>query len=182
MLAALTTGHKIGLAGAAVVFVGLALVSASKAWNLAGLKCALAVAGSERMAAELRRVPSHVRLHVGHLGVIGSVAAFAEGGEWLDELVAHLDGQRDRLAGLLAAELPGVRLVRPEAGYLAWLDCRAVGLGDDPSEVFLERGRVALSSGLPFGTEGKGFARLNFGTSGALLTEAVSRMRSALDG
>ncbi len=115
-------------------------------------------------------------------GVIGSVAAFAEGGEWLDGLVAHLDGQRDRLAELLAAELPGIRLVRPEAGYLAWLDCRALGLGDDPSAVFLERGRVALSSGLPFGAEGEGFARLNFGTSGALLADAVSRMRSALDG
>jgi cystathionine beta-lyase len=161
---------------------GLALVSASKAWNLAGLKCALAVAGSEHMAAELGRVPRHVRFHVGHFGVIGGVAAFTEGGEWLDGLVAHLDGQRNRLADLLASELPGVRLVRPEAGFLAWLDCRALGLGDDPAEVFLERGRVALSSGLPFGAEGKGFARLNFGTSGALLAEAVSRMRSALDG
>jgi cysteine-S-conjugate beta-lyase len=161
---------------------GLALVSASKAWNLAGLKCALAVAGSERMAAELGRVPRHVRFHVGHFGVIGSVAAFTEGGEWLDGLVTHLDDQRERLAELLSAELPDVRLVRPEGGYLAWLDCRSLGLGDDPSETFLERGRVALSSGLPFGAGGSGFARLNFGTSGALLAEAVSRMRSALDG
>jgi cystathionine beta-lyase len=161
---------------------GLALVSASKAWNLAGLKCALAVAGSERMAAELGRVPRHVRFHVGHFGVIGSVAAFTDGGEWLDGLVAHLDDQRERLAELLAAELPDVRLVPPEASYLAWLDCRTLGFGDDPSEAFLERGRVALSSGLPFGAEGKGFARLNFGTSGALLAEAVKRMRSALDG
>jgi cystathionine beta-lyase len=161
---------------------GIALVSASKAWNLAGLKCALAVAGSERMAAELGRVPEHVRYHVGHFGVIGGIAAFAEGGEWLDELVEHLDRQRNRLADLLAAELPDVRVVRPEAGYLAWLDCRALGLGDDPSEVFLERGRVALSSGPSFGAEGKGFARLNIGTSGALLAEAVTRMRSALDG
>jgi len=161
---------------------GLALVSASKAWNLAGLKCALAVAGGERMAAELGRVPRHVRFHVGHFGVIGGVAAFTDGREWLDALVAHLDDQRERLAGLLAAELPDVRLVRPEAGYLAWLDCRTLGVGDDPSEAFLERGRVALSSGLPFGVEGKGFARLNFGTSGALLAEAVKRMRSALDG
>jgi cystathionine beta-lyase len=72
--------------------------------------------------------------------------------------------------------------VRPEAGYLVWLDCRALGLGDDPSAAFLERGRVALSPGLPFGSQGKGFGRLNVGTSGALLAEAVTRMRSALDG
>ena len=53
----------------------------------------------------------------------------------------------------------------PQAGYLAWLDCRALELGDDPAAVFLERGRVALSSGPTFGEQGQGFARLNFGTS-----------------
>ena len=98
--------------------------------------------------------------------------------EQMDATIASLAALSD--AG--SAELPDVRLVRPEAGYLAWLDCRALGLGDDPSEVFLERGRVALSGGLPFGAEGKGFARLNIGTSAALLAEAVTRMRSALDG
>jgi cystathionine beta-lyase len=160
---------------------GLALVSASKAWNLAGLKCALAVAGSERMAGELARVPGHVRFHIGHFGVLGAITAFTEGVDWLDGLVAHLDRQRDRLAELLDAELPVVGLVRPEAGYLTWLDCRGLDLGDDPSEAFLERGRVALSSGLPFGEQGKGYARLNIGTSGELLAEAVRRMRSAID-
>jgi cystathionine beta-lyase len=76
--------------------------------------------------------------------------------------------------------LPDVRYVMPEAGYLAWLDCRALGLGDDPSAVFLERGRVALSPGPTFGEEGRGFARLNFGTSSGLLGEAVGRMARAL--
>ena len=161
---------------------GLALVSASKAWNVPGLKCALAVAASDRTANQLRRVPEHVRFHVGHFGVIANIAAYAGGGPWLDSLVAHLDAQRDRVAELLAAQLPDVRHVRPEAGYLVWLDCRALGLGDDPSAVFLERGRVALSPGLPFGSQGNGFARLNVGTSGALLADAVRRMRSALDG
>ena len=70
--------------------------------------------------------------------------------------------------------------VAPEAGYLAWLDCRALGLGDDPAAAFLERGRVALSSGPAFGEQGRGFARLNVGTSGAILAEAVERMASAL--
>ena len=162
---------------------GIALVSASKAWNVPGLKCALAIASSERMTDALRRLPEHVPFHAGHFGVLANIAAYADGGEWLDALVAHLDAQRDRVAALLAAELPDVRHVRPEAGYLVWLDCRELDLGDDPSEAFLERGRVALSPGLPFGSpQGKGFARLNVGTSGALLAEAVGRMRSALDG
>jgi cystathionine beta-lyase len=161
---------------------GLALVSASKAWNVPGLKCALAVAASERMTGELRRLPEHVPFHVGHFGVLANIAAYADGGQWLDALVTHLDAQRDRVAELLAEELPDVRHVRPEAGYLVWLDCRELDLGDDPSAVFLERGRVALSPGPTFGSQGRGFARLNVGTSGALLAEAVTRMRSALDG
>ena len=69
----------------------------------------------------------------------------------------------------------------PEAGYLAWLDCRALDLGDDPAEAFLERGRVALSPGPTFGEQGRGFARLNFGTSAALLEEAVRRMAAAVE-
>lgn len=157
---------------------GIALVSASKAWNLAGLKSALAVVD----ATDLTPIPPHVSYHAGHFGVLASIASYTDGAGWLDELVAHLDVQRARLVELLAAELPQVGYTPPQAGYLAWLDCRALGLGDDPSTAFVERGRVALSPGPTFGEQGKGFARLNFGTSGGLLAESVRRMRSALDG
>jgi cystathionine beta-lyase len=160
---------------------GLVLTSASKAWNLAGLKCAVVVAGSEAGAALLAKLPPTLRFHAGHLGVLGSVAAWREGGDWLDALRGHLDRNRRRLAALLERELPAVRYAPPEAGYLAWLDCRALGLGDDPAAAFLERGRVALTPGLNFGTGGAGHARLNFGTSGALLEEAVRRMAAAVE-
>ena len=78
------------------------------------------------------------------------------------------------------SQLPEVGYEPPQAGFLTWLDCRPLGLGDDPAEVFLERGRVALTSGPAFGAEGKGWARLNIGTSRDLLIEAVSRMAAAL--
>jgi cystathionine beta-lyase len=157
---------------------GVAYASASKAWNVAGLKCAVVVAGSEETLMAFGRVPGHVHYQLGHFGVLATLAAFRDGVPWLDALNSHLDAQRDRLAQLLANELPQVRLVRPEAGYLAWLDCRELGLGDDPSAVFLERGRVALSPGPTFGTEGNGFVRLNVATSADLLAEAVRRMAS----
>jgi cysteine-S-conjugate beta-lyase len=157
------------------------LASASKAWNLAGLKCAVAVAGTAELHERLlERLPPHLDVHAGHLGVIASTAAFDSGREWLAELCAYLDGSRRVLGELLAAELPDVGYVQPQAGYLAWLDCRALGLGDDPAEVFLERGRVALTPGLGFGAGGEGFVRLNFGTSRELLAEAVRRMAAAL--
>jgi cysteine-S-conjugate beta-lyase len=159
----------------------VALHSASKAWNLAGLKCALIVASDERVRETLRRMPLEARYRSGHLGVIASVAAFREGRAWLDALVAHLDRNRRLLAELLARELPAVGYAAPQASFLAWLDCRALGLGDDPAKAFLQRGRVALTSGRDYGPAGIGHARLNMGTSAALLEEAVTRMRRALE-
>ena len=133
------------------------------------------------MQVELvERLPRHVPYHVGHYGVLASVAAFEGGEPWLDGLVAQLDRNRRLLAELLADALPEVGYVPPSAGYLAWLDCRALGLGDDPAAAFLERGRVALSAGNVFGAQGAGHARLNFGTSGGLLEEAVRRIAATV--
>jgi cysteine-S-conjugate beta-lyase len=166
--------------GGAAAESGVALWSASKSWNLAGLKSAVFVTASERMNALVaENVSEHLGVHAGHLGVLASIAAFEHGEEWLDALVRHLDRNRTALADLLAEHLPGVGYEPPDAGYLAWLDCRKLGLGDNPAEAFLERGRVALSEGPPFGEQGRGFARLNFGTSTALLEEAVRRMAEA---
>ncbi|MFF4780908.1 MalY/PatB family protein [Streptomyces griseorubiginosus] len=158
---------------------GLSLLSASKAWNLAGLKAAVAVAGPEA-ADDLARLPEEVGHGPSHVGVLAHTAALREGGAWLDALLRGLDDNRRLLDGLLAEHLPAVRYTPGQATYLAWLDCRALGLGGDPAEVFLERGRVALNSGIPFGTGGEGFVRLNLATSPELITEAVRRMASAL--
>ncbi|MFE0192681.1 MalY/PatB family protein [Streptomyces sp. NPDC058989] len=154
---------------------GLSLMSATKAWNLAGLKAALALAGPAA-AEDLARVPEEVGHGPSHLGVIAHTAALRDGGGWLDALCAGLDDNRRLLADLLAEHLPAVRY-RPAPGTcLAWLDCRRLGLGDDPAAVFLARGRVALSPGPDFGTGGAGHVRLNLATSPEVLTEAVRRM------
>ncbi|MFJ7147354.1 MalY/PatB family protein [Streptomyces sp. NPDC100445] len=157
---------------------GLSLMSATKGWNLAGLKAALAVAGPEA-AADLARLPEEVGHGPSHLGVIAHTAALREGTAWLDALLAGVLDNRRLLTGLLAEHLPAVRVHPAEATYLAWLDCRALGLGDDPARVFLDRGRVALSPGPPFGPGGAGHARLNLATAPAVLTEAVRRMAAS---
>ncbi|WP_156725416.1 MalY/PatB family protein [Streptomyces apocyni] len=159
---------------------GVSLMSASKAWNLAGLKAALAVAGPEAVA-DLARMPEEVSHGPSHLGIIAHAAALRHGGGWLDALLAGLDENRQLLAELLARQLPGVRHRSPEGTYLAWLDCRELGLGDDPAAAFLERGRVALSGGTAFGAGGAGHVRLNLATSPELLAEGVRRMAAALD-
>jgi cysteine-S-conjugate beta-lyase len=152
--------------------------SASKAWNIPGLKCGVAVAGSAGHAALLSE--RWDALLAGQIGVLAAVAAFTESLPWLDALLGQLDENRSLLTGLLAEHLPGVRYLPPEASFLAWLDCRALGLGDDPAAAFLDRGRVALSPGPDFGVQGLGFARLNMGTSPELMAEAVRRMAAAV--
>ena len=158
---------------------GFALLSASKAWNLAGIKAAVAVAGSDA-AADLARMPEEVRHGVSHLGVIGHTAAVRDGGPWLDAVLDGIAANQRLVTELLTEHLPLVRYQPGDGTYLAWLDCRALDLGDDPAAAFLERGRVALTSGPAFGTGGRGFARLNLATSPAILTEAVRRMASAV--
>jgi len=166
-------------AGAAARACGIALTSASKAFNVAGLKAAVAVTASEPARAAVARLPD-LADRCGLLGVVAAEAAFAEGDAWLDALLAQLDGNRTLLAELVERELPQVRWTPPEASYLAWLDCRALGLGDDPAAHFLARGRVAVSPGLAYGRAGAGCVRLNFGTSPELVAEAVRRMAVAL--
>jgi len=158
---------------------GIAFWSASKAFNLAGLRCAQIVTASPQAGTVIEQLPVSAT-HCGHLGAVGSIAAFREGGGWLDAVLAVLDRNRALLAELLAARLPEVGYERPRAGYLAWLDLRALALGPDPSQPILERGRLALSPGPQFGPQGAGFARLNLGTSPALVEEAVERICRAV--
>jgi cystathionine beta-lyase len=163
-------GHE--MARRAFVFT-----SASKGWNIPGLKCGIAIAGSQAGAALLEERAKALR--AAHLGVLASVAAFTQGRPWLDAALRQLDENRSLLAGLLREHLPAVGYAPPQASFLAWLDCRALGLGDDPAAVFLDRGRIAVGRGPDFGAGGRGFVRLNIGTSPALIAEAVRRMAAA---
>lgn len=160
----------------------VALMSASKAFNLAGLKCSQIVGGSDATTRLLReRIPIEVTYSAGHLGVIAATAAFRDGDEWLDDTLNRIQAQALLLRDLLGRELPAVEYSLPESTYLAWLDCRALGLDGDPAAVFLERGRVAFNSGADFGSQGKGFVRLNLATSPEVLGEAVRRMRQTAE-
>jgi cysteine-S-conjugate beta-lyase len=158
---------------------GFALTSASKAFNLAGLKLGLIVTAGGEARDLAARLGPEAHWRAGYLGAVAAEAAFREGDEWLDDVLETLDGNRRLLAELLSEQLPDVGYTPPQASFLTWLDCRALGLGDDPAAAFLERGRVALSRGLDFGAQGAGFARLNIGTSPERVEEAVSRMAAA---
>jgi cysteine-S-conjugate beta-lyase len=191
VLAGATFTPYLSIEGAEDAF---ALLSASKAWNLAGLKAALAVAGPDA-GADLARMPEEVSHGPSHLGVIAHTAAFAGATEWLDQVLNGLAHNRDLLGQLMADELPTIGYTRPEATYLAWLDCTALeidapapldqpGIVTDlagPAKFFLDSARVALSSGHVFGTGGTNRVRLNFATHPDILTDAIARMRQAIE-
>ena len=154
--------------------------AASKAFNLAGMRYAIAHFGSQVARAAADALPEHLLGATNLMGAVAVEAAWREGDQWLAAVVAHLDRQRLLLADLLAEHLPNIRYAPPAATYLAWLDCREIeGLGDEPSIKFLEHG-VRLSEGPNFGSEGIGFARLNFATSSTMLREIVQRMAAAV--
>ncbi|MEV5949406.1 aminotransferase class I/II-fold pyridoxal phosphate-dependent enzyme [Streptomyces sp. NPDC051993] len=152
------------------------LTSATKAFNVPGVRCAVAHVGAADVRAALSS-PTHLYGEPNTFGVAATLAAWRDGDSWLAELRPVLE----RNAALVAEELPqGIGYAVPEATFLAWLDCRALDLGTDPYTFFLEKARVLLNDGRAFGPGGEGFVRLNFGTSPALLREILGRMREAV--
>jgi cystathionine beta-lyase len=159
----------------------ITVTSASKAFNLAGLKCAQVIASNHADAARWRQLRVFEAAGPTPLGIAASSAAYRDGRDWLGELVAYLDGNRRSLGTLLQTELPDVRWQQPEATFLSWLDCSALG-HDDPARFFLDHAGVALSDGPPFGPGCEQYVRLNFATSRALLEEIVAAMGNATRG
>ena len=153
----------------------ITVTSASKAFNLAGLKCAQVIASNHDDASGWRQLGVFEVPGPTPIGIAASVAAYRDGRPWLRDLIGYLDGNRRLLGELLASELPGVTWCPPEATFLAWLNCAALGC-DDPARFFLDRAHVALSDGPPFGPGCDQHVRLNFATSRELLEQIVGAM------
>jgi len=158
----------------------ITLTAGSKAFNIAGLRVGLAIFGSDALRRRFLGFERHLRGGLGSLGILALEAAWSHADPWLEEVLAYLEANRDFVASFVAAELPGVRHFAPEGTYLAWLDCRALGLAPSPQRFFLERAKVGLSDGPSFGPPGAGFVRLNFATSRPLLARALEQMAKAL--
>ncbi|MFJ2324584.1 MalY/PatB family protein [Pseudomonas sp. NPDC087690] len=157
----------------------ITLMSASKAYNIAGLKTSFMIIQD----AALRERVNHARCgmvdSVNPLGMEATRVAYSEGAPWLAELKTYLQANRDWLVDAVRSRLPGVTINVPQGTYLAWLDCSALDLAD-PQQFFLEQGKVGLSAGLDFGDQHQQFVRLNFGCPRSLLEEGIARMERAL--
>jgi cystathionine beta-lyase len=156
------------------------LGSASKTFNLAGLRTAVAHIDHAPLIAALAAMPGHLGGSPSSLGIVGTITAWTECDEWLAAVQRTITARRDQLGRRLAQDLPSVGFDLPEATYLGWLDFRHAGLGDDPAETLLEHFGVALSSGPKFGPDSAGFARINFATSEQILDRVIDRIAEAV--
>ena len=161
----------------------ITITSATKGFNIPGLRCALMHFGSPELRRRFhRRIPERLLGRVNPIGIDATVAAWREGQPWLETVMARLTTSRDRVTRFLAEELPAVHYYPPEGTYLAWLDCRALELPARPFEFFLEQARVGLNDGAEFGPGHAQCVRLNFATSATILDQVLERMAKAVHG
>lgn len=154
------------------------LNSASKAFNLAGLRCSVAHFGPQRLLALRDAPPVDLYGTVSTLGVAGTLAAWQHGADWQDRLLRVLDRNRRRVADAISSWTGREPDPMPEATYLYWFEAAALGLGDDPVDEVLTGARVLLDGGARFGDDGHRYLRLNFATSAPLLEEVLTRLGS----
>jgi len=155
-------------------------VSASKMWNLAGLKCAQFVFTRDQDRTLWRSIGHHLNDATSTWGVIAHTAAWAHGEPWRQQVLAYLQGNRDLLTRHLAAHLPQIGYTPAQGTYLAWLDCRALALPPTPQVFFRQHAKVAMTDGGDCGDGGQGHVRFNFALPRPLLVQAVQQMAQAL--
>ncbi|MCL4560553.1 MAG: PatB family C-S lyase [Chloroflexi bacterium] len=158
----------------------ITLMAPSKTYNIAGLDCSFAIIPDAELHKQFLAARGGMVGEVNILGFTAALAAYQYGQDWLDELLVYLQANRDILSRFVDERLPGISMGKPEGTYLAWLDCRQAGIGEDPASFFLENARVALNDGHTFGTGGEGFVRLNFGCPRSVLETALEKMETAL--
>jgi cystathionine beta-lyase len=158
----------------------LTATSASKGWNLPGLKCAQLILTNEADVATWTEQGFFLEHGASTPGVRATIAAYRGGRAWLEDVAGYLDGSRELLAGLIAERLPAVGYRPPEGTYLAWLDCRALGIDGSPAEFFHAKAQVLVTDGAACGEAGAGCVRLNFATPRPILAEIIRRMADAV--
>ena len=159
----------------------ITLMAPTKTFNIAGLQCSFAIIQNQDLRMKLEGSMQGLVMWVNLIGMTATLAAYKDGQEWLDQVLQYLEGNRDFLFDYVKAHLPQVQMVRPEGTYLAWLDCRNTGIQGNPYEFFLKKARVAFNDGVTFGKGGEGHVRLNFACTREVLTQALERMKAALE-
>ncbi|MED4905235.1 MalY/PatB family protein [Parageobacillus thermoglucosidasius] len=157
-------------------------IAPTKTFNLAGLQAAAAIIPNETLKRQFNNVQQRQGiLTLNTFAVAGAEAAYQHGGEWLDALLPYLQKNINRLCSYIETNLPKLRVIRPEATYLVWVDCRPLGKTERQlKQLLLEKGKIAVEFGSKFGEEGRGFIRINIACPQKTLEDALHRLTAAL--
>jgi cystathionine beta-lyase len=156
-------------------------IAPSKTFNLSGLSTSSVIIPNAELRKQFIATLDHLHIGMGNIaGNVASQAAYTYGDEWVDELMAYLSVNLDILEDYLQQQIPQIKMLRPEATFLVWLDCRELGMDDITlNKFFLEKARLGLNRGEMFGPGGSGFMRMNIGCTKATLNKALECLKEA---
>ena len=156
-------------------------MSPSKAFNMPGLTASHALIFNPELRAKFRKYIDACELDLGHVFAFLAVeAAYSHGTEWLDQCLAYIQGNIDYVDAFTREHTPKIKVIRPQASYLVWLDCREMGLSQEAlNDFFVDKAHLALNDGVAFGKEGEGFMRLNIASPRSVLEQAMHQLAEA---
>lgn len=174
--------HPFATVSEAAAQNSLTFMAPSKAFNMPGLGSSYAIAVNEDIRHRFREFMEAGEFCEGHLfAYIGAAAAYTHGEEWLEQMLEYVQGNIDFTEHYLKEHVPGIGMIRPQASYLIFLDCRGLGLPQEELvRFFVEKARLALNDGTMFGKPGEGFMRLNVGCPRPILQKALQQLSAAL--
>ncbi len=161
----------------------ITFIAPSKTFNLAGLQASAVIIPNKRLKLKFDHYQGSLGFYsLNTFGLVGMEAAYQYGEKWFDELLTYLKGNIQLLVNYIEANLPKIKVIKPEATYLVWLDCRGLGLSDEQIQKHLiEKGKIGLEPGKKYGPGGEGFVRINIGCSRTTLEEGLQRLKLAFE-
>jgi cystathionine beta-lyase len=178
------TGNKhipIPMVSEKVAMNSAVLMAASKTFNVAGLSTAIVIIPNKKLRVKYERVLHTVHIDSGNIfGNIATEAALRDGHDWLSQLMIYLEDNYNFLETFITQRMPKIKIMKPEATFLVWLDLTAYNLGEKELAKRLIEGGIAINKGSIFGTGGEGYFRLNIGCPRAVLEEGLIKIEKAL--
>lgn len=176
--------HPFATVSPAAASNSVTFMAPSKTFNMPGVQSSFAIVPDDTLRARFQQFMEAGEFCEGHLfAYIGCKAAFEHGEEWLNQLLAYIQGNIDFTESYLRQHIPAIGMIRPQASFLVFLDCRQLGLEQEALErLFADKARLALNTGTTFGEPGRGFMRLNVGCPRAALKQALDQLAEAVNG
>ncbi|WP_057912165.1 MalY/PatB family protein [Peribacillus muralis] len=173
--------YPIGSLSKKLADLTVTLMAPSKTFNIAGMQASFLITSNEQLQLQLQKAQAKLAFHgLNILALTAMEAAYREGLQWLTDMISYIEENIKLAEEFIAAEIPALHVMHPDASYLLWIDCRDLGLTDiEIKDRLIHQGKLALEPGSKYGPGGEGFVRMNLGCSRATLQEGLKRLKIA---